>query len=295
MTPTPRATSYHRERSMKARRMTPLAVVAFLLFRGVASADIIEDFRFNDVNGTALNQAVNSANPGNQWIHDNDHPASIQVLNGSLNIVKNNTDFVTEGLGLADVSSGILWMVAEFEGWAVLGTAPDGNNVEEIRFGFMGSEDLVPPPSSVVLAEMMLARDFDSNTFQISGTALGAGGTNIAPATINLIQTDPFMMAMQVDQDTNTYRIYYKDGANSVILLGTGNLEPTRDALIVRMAINNFWGTNIGGIGEHANLDRFYISDESPFEVPAVPEPSSWALGLVAVAGWMARRRSSSV
>ena len=38
------------------------------------------------------------------------------------------------------------------------------------------------------------------------------------------------------------------------------------------MTINNFWGDEAG---EFANLDRFYISDMTP---PNIPEPASLAL-----------------
>lgn len=248
-----------------------------------ASAVIVEDFQFNDPNGTGLAVAVNSANAGNQWVEDLDHVSTIQVLNGSLNIVKNNTAFVTEGLGLADVSSGTLWMVAEFKNWAILGNAPDGSNVEEIRFGFNATEDLVPPPSSTVLAEMQISRNFADGTFQILGSALGAGGTSIAAAPINFVQNDPFTMVMRVNQDTDKYEILYKDGANAFVSLGTGNLEPTRDALIVRFTVNNFIGDEAG---EFANLDRFYISTNNP-----IPEPATFALAALSLIGMTAVRR----
>jgi hypothetical protein len=275
---------------MTARRLTSRALFALLLLGGASQATILEDFQFNDPNGTTLEAAANSASP-RMWIHDTDHPATIQVLGGSLNIIKNNTDFVTEGLGIDDVSSGVLWMVAEFLNWAIVGDAPDGNNVEEVRFGFMGTEDLVPPPSATVLAEMMIARNFSADQLQISGTALGAAGTNISPAAINFVQTEPFVMAMKVDQDTDTYSVFYKTGAGPYTLLGTGNLEPTRDALIVRMTINNFIGD---GPGEFFNLDRFYVADAPPpglSEPGSVPEPGTVLLIALAAAGLVATRR----
>ena len=260
-----------------------LALAGVLLVSGAARAGLLEDFEFNDADGTALDLAVNSAS-SHQWVVDTDHVPTIQVQSGALNIVKNNTDFVTEGLGFDDVSSGVLWMVAEFANWAVVGDAPDGNNVEEIRFGFMGTEDLVPPPSSTVLAEMQISRNFGAGKFQISATALGAAGTSIAPADINFVQNDPFTMAMKVDQDTNTYTLYYKDGANPVVNVGTGILEPTRDAIVVRFTVNNFWGDEPG---EFANLDQFYISDTAPV---GIPEPLSGTLAGLAALGLLAIR-----
>jgi hypothetical protein len=270
---------------MKTRCIVFFAAVAALLLGGsISTAAILEDFQFEDADNTALNMAANSAS-SNQWIHDTDHVSTIQVLDGKLNIVKNNTDFVTEGLEIDDVSSGVLWMVAEFSDWAILGNAPDGNNVEEVRFGFMGTSDLIPPPSSTVLAEMMISRNFGAGQFQISGSALGAAGTSIAPASINFVQDDPFIMAMRVDQDSDTYSIYYKDGANPVTVLGGGNLEPTRDALITRFTINNFIGDEAG---EFVNLDRFYISNTAP---PGIPEPSTGLLAIGTLAALFCSRR----
>jgi hypothetical protein len=271
---------------MKARAIALSFILGVVVNGSVTWAGLVEDFQFNDPNNTALNAAANSAST-HLWVHDTDHVSTIQVLNGKLNIVKNNTDFVTEGLAFNDVSSGTLWMVAEFSDWAVLGTAPDGSNVEEIRFGFMGTEDISPPPSSTVLAEMMLSRNLGANQFQISGTALGTAGTNIAPANISFVQNQPFIMAMEVNQDTNKYTVYYKDGAANYTTLGTGDLEPTRDAIVLRFGINNFIGDTAG---EFFNLDRFYVSDVSP-----IPEPSAFLLvGVVAVGVWRARRYFSN-
>jgi PEP-CTERM motif len=259
-----------------------VASLAVLAASQPAAAVVLEDFQFNDPNNTGLAAAANSANPGNQWVEDTDHAPTIQVKNGSLNIVKNDTNFVTEGLGLDDVSSGTLYMVAEFKNWAILGSAPDGNNVEEIRFGFNATEDLIPPPSSTVLAEMWLRRNFAADTFEILGTALGSG-TDISSASINYVQNDPFTMVMKVDQDTNKYRILYKDGANPYVTLGVGDLDPARDALIVRFTINNFIGDEPG---EFANLDRFYISNNNP-----IPEPATLALAAISLMGMISMRR----
>jgi hypothetical protein len=96
----------------------------------------------------------------------------------------------------------------------------------------------------------------------------------------------PFVMAMEVNQTTNTYRIVYKNGNNPLQLLGTGNLEPTRDAIVVRFTINNFIGDTAG---EFVNLDRFYISNTPP---GTIPEPSTCALVGLAAVGLLARRRS---
>jgi hypothetical protein len=268
---------------MKTRCTLWIALVLGLLCGGSpANAALLEDFQFNDANNTSLANAANSAS-SHMWVEDTDHVSTIQVLNGKLNIIKNNTDFVTEGLEIDDVSSGTLWMVAEFSDWAILGSAPDGNNVEEIRFGFMGTSDLVPPPSSTVLAEMMISRNFAANQFEISASALGAAGTAIAPAAINFVQNVPFVMAMKVDQTSNTYSVYYKNGAAAYALLGTGNLEPTRDALITRFTINNFIGDEAG---EFANLDRFYVTNMNP-----IPEPSTLLLLGLPAACLGARRR----
>ena len=264
---------------MKYRKIL-LTIAVACLSPSFSSATILEDFHFNDSDGTSLGAAVNSANPGNQLIPDTDHVATIQVQAGALNIVKNDTATVNEGLAFADVSSGTLWLVGTFKNWSFPGPAIP-SDVEDIRFGFMGTEDITPPPSSTVLAEMLIRRNTASGGMEFLGTALGAGGTNTTPVPVNTIQNSPFTMAMKVDQDTNTYEVFYKDGLNPYVSGGTGTLEPTRDALVVRFTVNNF----IGDVsGEFANLDRFYVTTDF-----AVPEPGSaysLMLSLVGLAGF---------
>jgi hypothetical protein len=258
------------------------ALLVALTMQTVLSAAFLEDFRFNDPNNTSLGSAANSANPGNQLIPDTDHNPTIQVLGGSLNIVKNDTSTVNEGLDFDDVSSGTLWVVAAFKGWAFPGPAIS-TDVEDIRFGFMGTEDIIPPPSSTVLAEMLIRRNTTTGGMELLGTALGAGGTNTPAVAVNTIQTERFTMAMRVDQDNNVYEVYYKDGVSSFVSVGTGTLEPTRDALVFRFTVNNF----IGDVsGEFANLDRFFITTRF-----GLPEPGSATLLLVALIGWTGLRR----
>ncbi|MCA9258211.1 MAG: hypothetical protein KDA61_03370, partial [Planctomycetales bacterium] len=251
-----------------------------------AKAGVLEDFPFNDADGTGLAAATNVANPGNQWVEDTDHAASIQVQGGALHIEKNDTNFVTEGLEIADVATGKLWLVADFAGWSVLGQAPDSGNVEEIRFGFNSGDDLIPPPSSTVLAEMQLKRDFDANAMVLTGVALGGGGTSLGDTIVNMVQDSPFTMVLAIDQDTDTYEVLYRDGAAAFASAGSGALEPTRDALIVRFTVNNFWGDVSG---EFADLDRVYVTDVDP---TIIPEPTSLALWAGASLILVRRRRS---
>ncbi len=263
-----------------------LALVVACLGPSFSSATIIEDFRFNDPDGTSLGSAVNSANPGNQLIPDTDHVSTIQVQGGALNIVKNNTNTVNEGLAFVDVSSGTLWIVATFKNWAFPGAAIP-TDVEDIRFGFMATEDTDPPPSSTVLAEMLIRRNTTSSGMEIIGTALGAAGsgaTNTPAVALNTVQSDPFTMAMKVDQDTNVYEVFYKDGTDPFLSIGTGNLDPARNALVYRFTINNF----IGDVAdEFANLDRMYIATDF-----TVPEPGSVSLLILSAIGVLGRRRA---
>ncbi len=235
----------------------------FLIQPTVLLAGVLEDFPFNDPNGTLLGSAANTANTGNFWIEDDADMTNSAVLNGSYRVQKDNSGFGSNGLDIADITSGTVWMVADFAGWNFTGNVI-GGDAEEIRFSFLNNTT-ADPPGSTITAQVELERiDTDGGTtpgrLEINGQALGSG-TNISPATLNLTQSDPFSVVLELDKDANQYSIFYRDGANPFVQLGSGAVDPARNGNTVRMVWNNNFAD---GIGEFVDLDRFYITDEDP-------------------------------
>lgn len=83
-----------------------------------AQAAILEDFLFNDANGTTLAAAVNAAGTGHSWIEETANAGGSSVFNGSYRLVKQNQDTYRNVLDITNVTSGKVWYVAEFAGWS---------------------------------------------------------------------------------------------------------------------------------------------------------------------------------
>ncbi len=238
------------------------AVICSWLLALPAMAVVLEDFQFSDPNGTELIATVNSANPGTTWSEDTDITNSF-TQDGVFRIQKDNTAFGSAGLDIADITSGTVWMVAEFAGWNFTGNVLSSDR-EEIRFTFLDNATH-DPPGSTITAQVELERidtgaGTTSGTLEINGQALGTG-SNIAPASLNLMQTDPFSVVLELDKDANQYSIFYRDGSNPFVALGTGAVDAARNANTVRMVLNNDFND---GPGEFVDLDRFYLTDENP-------------------------------
>ncbi len=234
----------------------------------------LEDFPFDDANGTALPDAANVANPGNQWTDDSD-TTNTAVADGVLRIQKDNDGFGTHFLQIDNIDSGTAWIVAEIAGWNF--TDFNADEREELRFNFLDND--TGTSGSTVTAQMQLER-VDESTIRLEGSALGAG-TDIA-GTFDFAPTrnDPLTLVLELDKTNNQYQVYYKEAAGPFVSLGTADVDPDRDGNSLRMVINN----GFGGEGEFLDLDRVYLTNVNP-----IPEPAS--LGLLALGGLLIGRR----
>lgn len=256
-------------------------------------AAILEDFLFDDPDGTVITSTVNSANSGNNWLSQNTN-ITAGVENGSFRLQKGGesptpvTGQVINVLNIANITSGRAWLVAELAGWSYTATASSPS--ERVRFAFVDND---PPAtnSSTITAEANIDRA--GGALQLNASALGVGAGSIAGTySLPLVQTEPFKIAVEINKNLNTYSVHYKDGNDPWGTLGTAVLGdvaasgmPTgilRRGNGLRFA---FTGT-FNDTGEFVDVDRIYLTNLNP-----VPEPSSLALGLLAAGLTLVRRQ----
>ena len=237
--------------------MTLAIVFVLALTTRPVQAGILEDFLFNDVNGTTLGEADNAVNVNNRWTEETAVMTQSAVLNppGVFRIQKANDDFGRNYLDIDNVTSGQAWLVAEIAGWSFssIPGAPnfDSTQLEDIRFDFLNNDGNAIGGSTVT-AGARIARN-SSGGIDILGTALGSG-TSIAPTALSLTQSQPFQVVLELNEDNDTYQIFIKDGNNPFTSIGAGNIDPARDGNSIRFGVNN----NYSGVGEFFDIDRIY-------------------------------------
>ena len=232
----------------------------------------IEVFEFNDSNGTELMNAANSVT-SNQWSTPNAgadmFPSSVE--SGSYRIIKDFDGLAQNHLDIDNITSGTVYLSATFSSWKFTGHDP--NNPEQVRLAFLNTDGVV---GSEITAQMQIRRspETDPNAddygrIELRGDAAGTAGSSdisfLAP--LNTEQTNPFTMVLALDQGSDTYEIFYKDGTNPTQVLGRASISRVRDANSVRLAVNNNLGsTNLFPtfIDEQVNIDRIALTDDNP-------------------------------
>ncbi len=207
---------------------------------------------------------MNNAVPGNLWVEDAADMTGTSVQNGSFRVQKDNDNFGTNYLQIDNITTGTVWMVAEMDGWSfssLVGPGEfDSSQPEEIRFAFLNND--TGNSGSTITSQFEIERNAGGGV-ELNGQALGSG-TNIAPFALNLNQTQPFTIVMELDQTANSYEIFIDDGGAGFSSIGTGAVDPSRDANSIRFVANN----NFSGTGEFFDIDRFYITDTNPIMQP---------------------------
>ncbi len=258
-------------RSMNRMQLTYLPFLAALMslaLANVSQAGILEDFQFNDTNGTLLAAAANSVPLGGTWNEDTTDMTFSSVQNGVYRIQKDTavtpSGFGTNFLDIANITSGKAWIVAEIAGWhfsSIVGPNEfDSTQLEEIRFDFLDN-DGGAQGGSTITAEVEIER-VAGGGIEIHGVALGTGGS-IAAQPLSLTQSNSFTVVLALDKTVNTYEIFTKDGAGSFTSLGSAAVDSLRNGNSIRFVANN----SFAGTGEFFDIDRFYLTDVDPVNI----------------------------
>lgn len=278
---------------MKRIILACLFLAGALGAQSTARAGIIEDFQFNDANGTLLGSAANSANAGNNWLT----AATVinaSVQSGSYRIQKGGEATPVGGqisntLETANVTTGKIWLVADIAGW--LYTATPSATSERVRFFFLDN-DPVAVGSSTITAGINIDR-LPNNNLTITGEAGGTGSTATITGgpDMSLLRVTPLKLVLEVDADADTYKISYKDGLLPFVTIGTGNLGERSAGIKREPRSGRFAFTgSYNDTGEFVDVDRIYITNVNP-----VPEPSVFVLAGIATVGFMACGSRSSM
>ncbi|MGI9429891.1 MAG: hypothetical protein ACR2NM_14610, partial [Bythopirellula sp.] len=108
-----------------------IATILLLATSPTSLAVDLEAFEFSDPDFTELSAAANSVNGGNNW---SDNIATSAVAGGAFFVGKDNDDFSTSHLQIANITAdtvGSRFIVAEISSWDIRGFDP--LNEEEIR------------------------------------------------------------------------------------------------------------------------------------------------------------------
>lgn len=122
--------------------------------------------------------------------------------------------------------------------------------------------------SSTITAQMSIVRSGSALAFNgVSTTGGGTGFTNVPGSfALPLVRSTPFAMALELDKNLDKYSVYYKDGAASYALLGSGELglstlnSGDRDGNSIRFASTG----QFNDTGEFVDISRIYLTDTSP-------------------------------
>ena len=261
------------------------AAVLLCVFGGsVVSASILEDVPFGDAIGTAVEDTANVVT-GNQFDDDADSAGVVTNGSGQLDTsAKSNDDFGSHYIDTADLSTGAYYGVMELT-WDFDSDTIDTTQNEEIRFSLIRDA----PRSTFVTAEFEIQRE-DDDTVTILGNAVGPGGVDIAPQTINNTQTDNFIAIIGANLDSDQMALYFSDDDGATFTsITSGKLDPTRGIASLRMVINNDLSQ------DNVLIDRFYFTDMNPFpgKIPSIPEPSCVVLGMLGMLAAVGMRRRS--
>ena len=278
--------SWSRRRWRGPASLLALVMIACLVPQGPSlQAGILEDFPFNDVNGATLGETDNVVNLNNRWTEETAEMVPSAVANppGVFRIQKANDNFARNYLDIANITTGQAWLVAEIAGWSFssLPGAPnfDPTQLEDIRFDFLNNDGNAIGGSTIT-ASARIARNA-AGGIELSGFALGSG-TNIAATPLSLTQSQPFQVVVEINEDNDTYQVYFKDGGNPFVSIGAGNIDPARDANSIRFGVNN----NFSGTGEFFDVDRLYLTDVSP--IVDVVDPLTLKVNLSSGQTWIA-------
>lgn len=224
---------------------------------------ILHEWRFDEAQGTALQDTVNSANPDFPW--DGNLSDSSTTGAGTFRIQRDGSLTSRRSNIGSTHGSDYVYYVAEIAGWdfSSLGAEDDQPH---LRFELLNG--LAESGTTAVTAGMRLNRESNGSvTLQgvASGTGDPGGVESDEIAVFGSLQQEPVILITEYNRTEHWYRVWYKIGEGELTEFFHGTTSGVRDAISIRMAVRgNFAGTGDG----YFDLDRIMIANDFPYEGP---------------------------
>jgi len=280
---------------MKSIKTLAIAMVAALAFCAAPlTADIIlEDWQFNDANGTQLNAVANDGTANTSW-----NFGGAKTQNGLLNIgdtasfkwnVTNTASNTFRNATFANsLTSGQYLFEYRVQNWNLGGTDGVGETNNGIRFNIGNNTDYA-----------QVRFEVSQNTSDIRGRIVDTGSTidgthtQFQCGSNSVVQRNNFItFQVFADLDTGDWSARTRAGSTNawtdLTTGGTGMNEISRLQLVVQSGNPNAW--EYGGV-QGTSTEFIQLDYATLTQFSAVPEPSSFMLFGMATIGLVARRR----
>lgn len=231
-------------------------LLALLAATSTATAEVREEWPFNDPRGTQLTQLASITGTG---AFNRDGSGIATTGDGLLRIRRTRSGAALYHAPISVEADRPVWLVVEIPSWHL-----EGEPNEALRFGISHGT-----AAAEGLADIRMQR-IDDTTVHIEGRGHGRGATRIAaqPLFTNP-RTDPLTLALEVDPAENRYRIYFRETGGGWMLLGDGLTNRERLPNQVRINVANRFNDSPA---EHFDIARMTVTHASPIGRKEVEE-----------------------
>jgi hypothetical protein len=207
----------------------------------------LQDWAFNDSNGTLLNAAANTGTGTAAW--------DAAIGNSSVQSGKFRIQRPTSGNGSAwadipDVSTGMVWVVVDISGWNFTGTAN-----EALRIG------LTDGANTTNTAILLVTHS--ASGIELSGEAGGTGAASITPVVIsaNSVSSSRVTLLLKVDFTTRNYTVSRSIDFAPFVEVGNAAFASSRSGKFLRFTVQNSFND---AAFEFFDIDRIQLANADP-------------------------------